>query len=130
MRLILAVLALAACAAEPPQPTPPPAAAPADLVLHIERPEAEAMELLEKLAANCWLDSIVGGANLLVDRGAKRLVIVADQSELLDVRFGVRTPLRSQLRLDGPAARDPDKARGLARTLDTADRTGDTVCTS
>ena len=127
IRPLLIPALLAACA-NPPTPSPPPAPPASALVFQVDRGEEEALALVEDLAAACWLDHVVGGGNLLVDRRRKRFVIVSDTADLLEARFGVLEPGRSELLLDGPAAETPETARRLAETLDTANRTGETGC--
>lgn len=126
-----AVLLLAACAA-PTEPSTPTAPA-ADLTgpglpLRLAVEGEPARMLLEEVAAGCWLDHVVRGGSMVVDRTTGRLVITSDDADLLvaePISAGDGTTL---VRLTGPASQDPATVLRLSETLETAAATGRTSC--
>ncbi len=125
---VLSLVFLAACADEPP---PPPAIASTPetgLILKIPGTAEDARALLEQVAVGCWLDGVVGGANMLVDRRTGRVQIVSDDADLLTADFAGVSDGKHRVRLWGPAVEDISTARQLARTLDRAIETGETIC--
>ncbi|HUF55311.1 MAG TPA: hypothetical protein VMM55_01995, partial [Thermohalobaculum sp.] len=87
----------------------------------------EALAFVERVAAGCLLDGVVGGAAMIVDRPGSRVLIVGEDEELLAlaVRPGSRG---SQVELSGPAADDRAMRRRVQAALDRAARTGDPTC--
>lgn len=127
---LLTALALSACA---PQPivhnTPAPEPKGPEIVVRIGATGQDARTLVEHVAAGCWLDGVVRGAAMVVDRGSGRVVIDGDVQTLMAADF--LSPAQdgaSRLRLSGPVIGDPLKRDRLVETLDLAVRTGQTEC--
>jgi hypothetical protein len=126
-RLAFALAAvLAGCAPLPSAPPKPPIGP--EIVVRISETGRPARELVERVAAGCWLDGIVRGASMIVDRQTGRVIIVSDTDDLLAADFLEPQGGRSRLRLSGPVIADPVKAQRLVETLDLAVRTGVTSC--
>lgn len=88
----------------------------------------EARTLIEALAARCWLDGIVRGAAMVVDRPNDRIIIDGDSETLLVAQFLPPRDGRTWIRLTGRATEDPQTALKIARSVDKAERTGETAC--
>jgi hypothetical protein len=126
-----AVLLLAACAPPPSDPPTQPVAADISgpgLPLRMEMTGQPARMLLERVAASCWLDHVVGGGSMIVDRGTGRVVITSDTADLLVAEIAPAGDGTSLVRLTGPAADDPATVLRLSDTLETAVTTGQTAC--
>lgn len=131
MRLILlaiAAVALAACVPAPRQQAQPKPPVGPELVVLISKTGQPARDLLELVAARCWLDGVVLGAQMIVDRQTGRVIIVGDTRDLLAADFLRNKGGRSRVRLSGPVVADPVKADKLVQSLDRAVRTGETAC--
>lgn len=123
-----AALLLAGCAA-PVEPAPePPATTARGLPLALNLADEPARTLLEKVAARCWLDHVVGGGSLVVDRQTGRVVISSDTADMLIAEIAPAGDGSSIVRVTGPAARDPATALRLSGTLELAATTGQTSC--
>lgn len=120
------VAVLTACAPMPSAPPKPPIGP--DIVVRLSVTGQPARDLIERVAAQCWLDGIVRGAAMVVDRQTGRVIIVSDTADLLAADFLAPEGGRSRVRLSGPVLADPLKARRLVETLDLAVRTGETSC--
>lgn len=129
MRLLSPALVglLAACAAEPVSP-PSQARIPAAPELLMAQTGQPARDLLERLAAGCWLDGVVRGAAMVVDKSNGRIIIVSDTQDLLIAEFAGVVGDQSRIRLSGPVADNSIKLAQLAVTLEAAERTGETTC--
>lgn len=99
-----------------------------ELIVRFSKTGQEARTMLEYLAASCWLDGVVGGAQLIVDRQSGGVVIVDDTKDLVAAEFLRPKDGRSRIRLTGPAIRNPATADRLVATLDRAVKTGETTC--
>lgn len=129
-----AALLLAACAmpaeeaveVEPPAPAVNLSARPG-LPLALPRSGEAARTLVEQVAAGCWLDGVVRGGSMVVDRQTGRIIITSDTEDLLIADI-VPEGDNSIVRLTGPAAADPTVAVRLSETLQTAVETGETRC--
>ncbi|MEM9140385.1 MAG: hypothetical protein AAGB15_11215 [Pseudomonadota bacterium] len=131
MRAILLLTAslVAACQPNAVQPTAPPKAAVGpEIVVRFSKSGQQAKDLLELVAAQCWLDGIVRGAQMIVDRNTGRVIIVGDTDDLLAADFLRPLDGRSRIRLSGPVVADPVKADRLVQSLDRAVKTGQTSC--
>lgn len=131
--VLAAAMYLAACAApqEPAAPPTPPAEpelAGPGLPLRIAMTGQPARLLLERVAAACWLDHVVRGGSMVVDRRTGRVVITSDTEDLLVAEIVPAGDGTSLVRLTGPAARDPATALRLSETLETAVTTGQPGC--
>ncbi len=126
LALTLAVLATA-CVPVQRQAQPKPPVGP-EMVVLISKTGQPARDLLELVAARCWLDGVVLGAQLIVDRQTGRVIIVDETSDLLAADFLANKGGRSRVRLSGPVVGDPIKANKLVESLDRAVRTGETAC--
>lgn len=126
--LVLVALTLAGCM-RPVQPTakPRPAVGP-EIVVLVSSTGQEARTLIEHVAARCWLDGIVRGAQLIVNRQTGNVIIVGDTTDLLAADFLRPRGGRSRVRLSGPVVADPIKRRRLVQSLDKAVLTGETGC--
>lgn len=127
--VLLATCILAACQPAAVRPTAPPKAAVGpEVVVRFSKSGQEAKDLLELVAAQCWLDGIVRGAQLIVDRNTGRVIIVGDTDDLLAADFLRPLDGRSRIRLSGPVIADRAKADRLVQSLDRAVKTGQTSC--
>jgi hypothetical protein len=128
-RTALGSAALAALLAACAQPAPPPGPrVQPETIVAFDRTGQPARDLLELVAAQCWLDGVVRGASMIVDRQNGRVIIVSDTEELLEARFLSEKGGQSRVRLTGPVVDDPVKTRRLVETLDLAAATGKTDC--
>lgn len=131
--LILAsIAALAACTPLRPGDLGPttgarPAIGP-EVVVRFSPGRRSPRAILEQVAARCWLDGVVGGAGMVVDRQTGRIVIAGETRQLLAADFLRPEDGRSRVRLSGPIIADSIKQRRLVETLDLAARTGETGC--
>jgi hypothetical protein len=123
----LAVVALLSACTLPDAAPPPPAIGPEIIVRFSERGQP-ARDLLERVAARCWLDGILRGAAMVVDRQTGRVIIVSDDEKLLAADFLAPQDGRSRVRLSGPVLVDTVTQRRLVESLDLAARTGKTDC--
>ena len=123
-------LALAACAQptkkEAPQVEAPPPP-PAEIVVQVSKVGQEARDLMHELAARCWLDGIVQGAQLIIKPDGN-LVIVGDTRDLLSAEYVGLKGTGTGWRLTGAVLEDPDRTRAVVRSVDQADGTGETAC--
>lgn len=141
--LLSAAMILGACAADhadrqaalsAPDSTPEPEAEePADLSgpglpLPMALPAAAAREPLENVAAACWLDDIIGGGSMIVDRDTGRIIITSDTEDLLIAEILSAGADSSIARVTGPAAEDPAIALRLSETLDATIAAGHADC--
>jgi hypothetical protein len=110
-----------------PSAPPKPPIGPA-IVIRLSESGQPARDLLERVAARCWLDGIVRGAAMVVDRQTGRVIIVSDTDDLLAADFLAPEGGRGRVRLSGPVIADPAKTQRLVETLDLAVRTGETSC--
>lgn len=132
---ILCVVLLNACmpagstpdAADTSRPAEDVPAKPGFTVL-VDRTGALARGLIERIAAQCWLDGVVGGAALVVDRQSGKIIIVSETDELLIVENEGLEGSNTRWRLSGPAADEARKAERLRKTLGYALKSGDTSC--
>ena len=126
--LVIAACVLAAScqqAARSPASVPPPAGP--EVVVLVSKTGQPARDLMHELAARCWLDGVVGGAQLIVKPDGN-LIIVGDTRDLLAADYIGLKGARSRWRLSGHVIRDPGITRQLLQTLDRAVKTGDTFC--
>lgn len=132
MRLLLVLgLVLAGCAPgglPGPQRESLPQAAGPEIIVRFSTRGPRARALLEEVAARCWLDGIVRGAQMIVDRQTGAVIIVGDTNDLLSAQFLSPRNGRSRVRLTGPVIGIQTKADALVRTLDRAVKTGETFC--
>ena len=128
--LVLAALTLAACA-QPAQKEAPKAETaptqPAEVVVLVSKSGQEARDLIHELAARCWLDGIVRGAQLIVKPDGN-LVIVGDTKDLLVAEYIGPKGSRTRWRLTGTVIEEPERTRQLVQSIDKADNTGETAC--
>jgi hypothetical protein len=125
------LLLLAACAAPASERVSPPAAADISgpgLPLRMEMTGEPARALLERVAASCWLDHVIHGGSMVVDRGTGRVVISSDTADLLVAEIAPAGDGTSVVHITGPAADNPEVAVRLSETLETAVMTGETAC--
>ncbi|HET7410370.1 MAG TPA: hypothetical protein VFJ13_09235 [Paracoccaceae bacterium] len=123
-------LLLAACATpqEAPAPPPEPELAGPGLPLRMAMTGQPARMLLERVAAACWLDHVVRGGSMIVDRQTGRIVITSETQDLLIAEIVPAGDGTSLVRLTGPAADDPATALRLSETLEIAVTTGRPGC--
>lgn len=127
--ILIAVAVLSACQPVALRPTAPPKAPIGpEIVVRFSSSGQSARDLLERVAAQCWLDGIVRGAQMIVDRNSGNIIIVGDTSDLLAADFLRPIDGRSRIRLSGPIVADRLKADRLVQTLDRAVKTGNTSC--
>lgn len=121
------VLSLAGCAVAVEPPLDPPEVENPDVDLTMTQSGAPARDLLERVAAECWLNDVVGGASMVVDRSTGRVVITSDTEDLL-VAEPFAEAAGTRVRLTGPAAVEPGTAQRLSETMEAAVTTGRTTC--
>ena len=127
---LTALLFLTACAANAPAPQPAKIQHPEEaesVIVLVSKTGQPARDLIHFLAASCWLDGVVGGAQLIVKPGGN-VEIVGDRFLLVAADYIGLKGARSRWKLTGTALRDPFKRRRLIETLDIAARTGETRC--
>lgn len=123
------VLLLAACqttAVAPPVKTTSPIEE-ASIVVLVSKTGQPARDLVHSVAARCWLDGVVRGAQMIV-KPSGNIEIVGDRYLLVAADYVGLKGARSRWRLTGTALRDPVKRDRLVSTLDDAVRTGNTAC--
>ncbi|MEM1300137.1 MAG: hypothetical protein AAGH68_12765 [Pseudomonadota bacterium] len=127
--LLAAMLLIAACANRPaPQPAKIQHPEEAEsIVVLVSKTGQPARDLMHFLAASCWLDGVVRGAQLIVKPGGN-IEIVGDKYLLVAADYLGLKGARSRWKLTGAALRDPYQRRRLVETLDRAVKTGDTTC--
>jgi len=127
MRLAAALLlVLAAC--QPIQhsrPLPPPEGP--SILVKVGTTGPAARQFLHNVAASCWLDGVVRGANMIVAPDGT-IEIVGDYDLLVAAHFVRREGAASIWRLSGQSIGDPARRAKLVETLDRAVRTGQTRC--
>jgi hypothetical protein len=124
--LALAALVSACTLPDASAPAKPPIGP--EIVVRLDEHGQPARDLVEQVAARCWLDGILRGAAMVVDRQTGRVIIVSDTENLLAADFLTPKDGRSRVRLSGPVVADPTTQRRLVETLDLAVRTGKTDC--
>jgi len=100
------------------------------LPLPMAMPLADARRSLERVAASCWLDDVVGGGSMIVDRKTGRVIITSDTEDLLIAELVAAGEDSSIARLTGPATEDPAIALRLSETLEASIASGNESCTS
>ena len=80
------------------------------------------------MGAGCWLDGVLRGASMIVDRQTGRIIIVSDTENLLSADYLSPRDGHRRVRLSGPVVADPVKRDRLVETLDLAVTTGKTDC--
>ena len=88
-----------------------------------------ARDLIHEVAARCWLDGVVAGAQMIVKPGGN-VEVVGDKYLLVAADYAGLKGARSRWKLTGTAVKDPAKRARLVETLDVAARTGETACPS
>lgn len=127
---LAALVGLAACQAAQPVPEPVKTHSPAEdasIVVLVAKTGQPARDLIHELAARCWLDGVVRGAQLIVKPGGN-IEIVGDRDLLVAADYIGLKGARSRWRLTGVSLRNPEQKLKLVRTLDHAVKTGDTSC--
>lgn len=126
--LLAALAVMAGCAPQAEAPAAPaPALSAPGLPLPIPYSGEQARTLVEQVAARCWLDHVVRGGSMVVDRATGKVIITSDTADLLTGEI-VPTAEGSIVRLTGPAPSDPATALRLSETLEAAVQTGRTDC--
>lgn len=131
MRLILvAVLLLGAACQMAPAPQPAKTVHPQEansLIVLVSKTGQPARDLIHEVAARCWLDGVVRGAQLIVKPGGN-VEIVGDRYLLVAADYVGLKGARSRWKLTGTALGDPVQRDRLVASLDLAARTGETAC--
>ncbi|MEM7506364.1 MAG: hypothetical protein AAF415_06435 [Pseudomonadota bacterium] len=126
----LLLLAVAGCApvqiTAPPRPVPE--ASGPQIVVRLAVTGQPARDLVESVGASCWLDGVVSGAAMIVNRQTGRIVIDGDTETLVAADFLPGERGISRLRLSGQSIGNPVLRDRLVETLDRAVRTGETRC--
>jgi hypothetical protein len=97
------------------------------IVVQVSATGQAARDLIHNVAARCWLDGVVRGAQLIV-KPSGNVEIVGDRYLLVAADYAGLAGARSRWKLTGTAIRDPAKRARLVETLDRAVRTGETQC--
>ncbi|MFK7942953.1 MAG: hypothetical protein AB8B85_08600 [Paracoccaceae bacterium] len=127
---ILAILMAVTACANMPAPQPAKVRYPQEaesVVVLVSKTGQPARDLIHYLAASCWLDGVVRGAQLIVKPGGN-VEIVGERYLLVAADYIGLKGARSRWKLTGTALRDPVQRRRLIETLDIAARTGETRC--
>lgn len=131
MRLAaLALVVLAAACQSQPAPQPAKVVYPEEansLIVLVSKTGQPARDLIHQVAARCWLDGVVRGAQLFV-KPSGNIEIVGDQYLLVAADYVGLKGARSRWKLTGSALADPVQRDRLVSTLDLAARTGQTSC--
>lgn len=126
---LCAAALLAACqttAIAPPVKTTSPVEE-ASIVVLVSKTGQPARDLVHSVAARCWLDGVVRGAQMIV-KPSGNIEIVGDQYLLVAADYIGLKGARSRWRLTGTALRDPVKRQRLVASLDEVVRSGNTAC--
>lgn len=127
---LLLLASLAACQTIGPAPQPAKVQHPvedASVVVLVSATGQPARDLIHEVAARCWLDGVVRGAQLIVKPGGN-VEIVGDRYLLVAADYVGLKGARSRWKLTGTAMRDPIQRARLVETLDIAVKTGKTSC--
>ena len=127
---LLATLLLGACAAREPIPAPAKIQHPeedASINVLVSRTGQPARDLMHEVAARCWLDGVVLGAQLII-KPSGNLEIVGDKFLLVAADYAGLVGAQSRWKLTGTAIRNRVQRDRLVATLDQAARTGETAC--
>lgn len=127
---LVVILGVVGACAQRPAPQPAKINYPEEaesLVVLVERTGQPARDLIHNLAAGCWLDGVVQGAQLIV-KPSGNIEIVGDRYLLVAADYLGRQGVRTRWKLTGTALRDPVQRDRLVETLDQAARTGRTAC--
>lgn len=132
MKTLILVVLLAVIAGCAPRPAPQPAKInypeeAESLVVLVSRTGQPARDLIHNIAARCWLDGVVQGAQLIV-KPSGNIEIVGDKYLLVAADYVGLKGSRSRWKLTGTALSDPIQRDRLVQTLDVAARTGQTAC--
>lgn len=130
LALLAMLMVVTACAGNRPAPQEAKIKYPEEaesIVVLVGKTGQPARDLIHFLAASCWLDGVVRGAQLIVKPGGN-IEIVGDRYLLVAADYAGLKGGRSRWKLTGTALRDPVQRRRLVETLDKAARTGDTTC--
>ena len=128
---LVAAIAVTACGPLPGLKRPAPDVRPAigpEVVVRFNAGRRAPRLLLESVAARCWLDGVVRGAQMIVNRQTGNIIIVGDTTDLLAADFLPAQRGTSRVRLSGPVIAAPAKTAKLVASLDRAARTGETAC--
>lgn len=118
----------AAVAAPEPELDEPAELSGPGLPLLMAMPIGEARESLERVAAGCWLDDVVGGGSMIVDRATGRVIITSDTEDLLITELVPLDQNSSIAQVTGPAIDDPATVLRLSETLEASIASGHTEC--
>lgn len=126
--LLLACMVIAAC-----QPLKPRGGgvgtAPEDgVVVQISATGQQGRDLMHKVAARCWLDGVVRGAQLIVWPDGNTLEIAGETQALVRAKYIGRAGPNGRWHLTGRSVNNPAQRARLVQTLDRAAKTGDTAC--
>lgn len=97
------------------------------VIVQVSATGQNARNLIHDVAARCWLDGVVRGAQLIV-KPSGNVEIVGDKYLLVAADYVGLAGARSRWKLTGTAVRDPGKRARLVETLDRAVKTGETQC--
>ena len=127
--VLLACMVIAAC--QPLKPRGAVGSAPTDgVVVQISATGQRGRDLMHEVAARCWLDGVVAGAQLIIWPDGNTLEIAGDTQKLVRAQFiGLAGP-NGRWHLTGSSVNNPSVQARLVATLDRAVKTGDTSCPS
>ena len=133
MRILpfLAFVVLSGClAVNQPRPRPAKIEHPEEnhsVTVLVSATGQRARDIVHHVAARCWLDGVVRGAQMILKPGGN-VEIVGDKYLLVAADYMGLKGARSRWKLTGTALRDPYKRARLVETLDLAVKTGKTDC--
>ena len=129
MRFVLLIACVAIAACQPLKPRGTAASAPADgIVVQISATGKQGRDLMQEVAARCWLDGVVRGAQLIVWPDGNTLEIAGETQALVRAKYLGRAGPNGRWHLTGVSVDNPAKRARLVQTLDRAVKTGDTFC--
>ena len=126
--LLLACCVIAAC-----QPLKPGGGlgrqAPKDgVVVQISATGKRGRDLMHEVAARCWLDGVVRGAQLIIWPDGNTLEIAGETQALVRAKFIGLAGRNGRWHLTGISVNNPSTQARLVATLDRAAKTGETAC--
>ena len=126
--LLLACLVIAACQPLKPRTGTAPKPQEEGVVVQISATGQRGRDLMHEVAARCWLDGVVRGAQLIIWPDGNTLEIAGETQALVRAKYIGLAGRNGRWRLTGVSVRNPAQQARLVQTLDRAVKTGDTAC--
>lgn len=127
--LLLACMIIAACQPLKPRGGGGTTTAPKEgVVVQISSTGQRGRDLMHEVAARCWLDGVVRGAQLIVWPDGNTLEIAGETEKLVRAQYIGRAGPNGRWHLTGVSVNNPVTQARLVSTLDRAAKTGETAC--